>query len=281
MIGLSVNWFPGHMVKARKEIEANLSLVDTVIILLDARAPFSCRNPMLEKIVSPKNKILLLNKSDLADPLSLNRNIQILNKSGSPAVAMNSLTGQGKKQIIEMIAASFAAKAQAFEKKGRRLRAVRVMVTGVPNIGKSTFLNNIVGRKASATGPQPGVTKGKQWVRLRKDIEFMDTPGIMWPKIENETQGLNLALLNIVGANAYDTYNTALYLINFMKENYPSHLLERFKIEDLSVPAETILERISFMKGHLRAKSVPEVDKTAQVLLQEFRGGKLGRMSLE
>ncbi|MDR1160440.1 MAG: ribosome biogenesis GTPase YlqF, partial [Syntrophomonadaceae bacterium] len=222
---MPVNWFPGHMVKARKEIETNLSLVDTVIILLDARAPFACRNPLLENIVSKKNKILVLNKSDLADPVKLAGHIQTLNKSGSLAAPMDSLTGKGKKQITEMISVSFISKAQTFKEKGRRLRAVRVMVVGVPNIGKSTFLNNMVGRKTSVTGPKPGVTKGKQWVRLRKDIEFMDTPGIMWPKIENEIQGLNLALLNIVGENAYDAYTTTLYLLNFMKEHYPSHLL--------------------------------------------------------
>jgi ribosome biogenesis GTPase A len=278
---MSVNWFPGHMVKARREIEANLKLVDVVIILVDARAPFSCRNPMLEAIIGNKPRLLVLNKIDLADGDITNRQIPALKNLGFSVVTMNSLTGTNKKRVLQEIETLFQPKAQALLAKGRKLRPVRIMVVGVPNTGKSTFLNIMVGKKTAATGAKPGITKGKQWVRIREDIELLDTPGLMWPKVETDDQGMKLALLDIVGENAYEPYQASLYLLAFLKVHYPQALRERFRIENTDDVEENLLAHISKLRGHLQPKGGLDIEKTAIVLLQEFRQGKLGKISLD
>lgn len=278
---MAINWYPGHMVKARREIEENIKLVDMVIMLLDARAPFSCRNPDLEKIASRKKLVLVLNKMDLADKETMERQIQALKGEGHTVAAMDSLSGKGAKQVLQVLRNTYQEKAREMRQKGRRVRPARVMVTGVPNVGKSTFLNSMVGQKAAKTGDKPGVTKGKQWLRIREDMEFMDTPGLMWPRLEAEEQGLKLALLNIVGEHAYDEYEAALYLVQVLKDKVPQALKERYKVELADESAEEVLREISRKRGHLVAGGEPDVEKTSRVLLQEFRKGSLGRISLD
>ena len=269
------------MLKARKEIESNLKLIDIVVILLDARAPFSCRNPMLESMVRSKKTILVFNKIDLADPAVYEKQVHLLRSQKQVVVTMNSLSGEGKKQVLKAIETLFHPVVEAMQAKGRKRRAARIMVAGVPNTGKSTFLNNIVGKKTAVTGAKPGITKGKQWVRIRDDVEILDTPGVMWPKIENEEQGMKLALLNIVGENAYDPYYIALFLLSLLQKHYPSVLQERFREKNLDEPLEIIMQNIARQRGHLLPQAHLDVDKTANVLLQEFRQGKLGRISLD
>ncbi len=278
---MSINWFPGHMVRARREIEENLKLVDIVLVLLDARAPFSCRNQMLENMLARKTCIYILNKSDLADKNRTANSLKQLNTLNRKALPLDSLSGEGLNLIIKSIKSVYAEKAQISLDKGRRLRAPRLMVVGVPNIGKSTFLNRLVGKKTAATGPRPGVTKGKQWVRIREDMDVLDTPGIMWPKIESIEQGFKLALLDIVGENAYDNYEVALYLITFLKKTYPHVLSSRYKINDQDLSVELTLEEIAAKRGYINAGGIADIDKAAVILLQEFRTGKLGRVSLE
>lgn len=278
---MSINWFPGHMVKARREIEENIKLVDIVVMLLDARAPFSCRNPELEKMVSRKKVILVLNKMDLADNNGMHKHMALLRSQGFTVAAMDSVSGRGKREVLQAISMSYQTLADEMLQKGRRVRPARVMVVGAPNIGKSTFLNSLVGKKMAATGAKPGVTRGKQWLRVREDIEFMDTPGLMWPKIENEEQGLKLALLDIVGEKAYSEYDAALYLVGLLKTKSPQILGEKFKLKDLSLSPEDMMEAIARYRGYLVKGGGVDLEKTCKLLLQDFRKGKLGPINLD
>lgn len=278
---MSINWFPGHMVKARREIEENIKLVDIVTMLVDARAPFSCRNKELEKIVRGKKIIFVLNKMDLAAPDSTVEYMETFNKQGFMAVAIDSSSGKGAREVIQSIKLAFKDQEEEMLRRGRRIREARVMVAGVPNIGKSTFLNCLVGKKIAKTGAKPGITRGKQWVRVRDDIEFLDTPGLMWPKVQSEEQGLKLALLDIVGEHAYNEYDVAIYLINFLATKAPQILHDNFQLVDLEKSNDEILRDIARRRGHLVKGGELDTDKTCLVLLQEFRKGKLGRISLD
>lgn len=276
-----IQWFPGHMVKARREIEENLKLVDMVIMLLDARAPMACRNPELEKMIRQKNLILVLNKIDLAESGRTSRSKQLLKKQGYRVAAMDSVHCRGTKQLLDLVQEVYAPQAAAMVQKGRRIRPVRVMVVGVPNVGKSTFLNCLAGRKMARVGEKPGVTRGKQWLRIREDIELLDTPGLMWPKIGDEKQGLKLAVLNIIGENAYQEYDVALYLVDCLKERHPEILQERYRVKDIEQPTEEILAAIAAARGLLIKGGGADMDKVSRLVLQEYRRGTMGSISLE
>ncbi len=278
---MSINWFPGHMVRARREIEDNLKLVDIVVFLLDARAPFSCRNPELEKISAQKKSIVVLNKIDLAPPQTVRRYMTRLKAEGRSVAAVNSLSGKGKKDVLQAIEKYYAAMAESMRLKGRRVRPARVMVAGVPNVGKSSFINALVGHKTAVTGAKPGVTRGKQWVRIREDIELLDTPGLMWPKIENEEQGLKLALLDIVGEKSYSEEEAAIYLLRVLKQKNPGAISERLLISDPALPEHEMLEQIARNRGFLTRGAQVDLDKTCRSLLQDFRKGKMGQIALD
>ena len=278
---MSINWFPGHMVKARREIEENMKLVDIVAILLDARAPFSCRNADLEKMSSKKRLLLVLNKMDLAEPESTRRYLAQLQNQGFMATAIDSTSGKGLSEVIQAIKSAYQPLVEVMLGKGRRVRAARVMIVGVPNIGKSTFLNCLVGKKMASTGAKPGITRGKQWVRVRDDIELMDTPGLMWPKVKSEEQGLKLALLNIVGEKAYQEQEAAMYLLKTLQTKAPHILMEKLKLSNPENSPEVLLEEIARNRGHLLKAGALDLSKTYTALLHDFRKGKLGRISLD
>lgn len=278
---MAINWYPGHMVKAKREIEENVKLVDIVLMLLDARAPFSCRNRDLEKIVSRKKLVFILNKMDLASPNCTQQYQKTLQDEGYLVAVMDSSSGKGAKDVMQTIKDAYQEQADQMLAKGRRVRSPRVMVVGVPNIGKSTFLNCLVGQKAARTGAKPGLTRGKQWVRVREDIEFMDTPGLMWPKVEDEEQGLKLALLNIVGENAYNEYDVALYLTKILKEKAPQVIFTKYKVENVDRGEVEIMEDIARKRGYLNKGGVPDIDKTCSLLIQDYRRGNLGKISLD
>ncbi len=278
---MAINWYPGHMVKAKREIEENMKLVDIVAMLLDARAPFSCRNADLEKISRRKKLVFILNKMDLASPDSTRQYLSRLREEGELATAIDSTSGKGLPEVIEVIKAAYQSQTAEMLRKGRRIRSARVMIVGVPNIGKSTFLNCLVGKKMAQTGAKPGITRGKQWVRVRDDIEFMDTPGLMWPKVEAEEQGLKLALLNIVGENSYNEEEVALYLLRILQEKAPEIISEKLKISDTQTSLEELLQEISRKRGHLLKAGALDLGKTCTLLLQDFRKGRLGRISLD
>lgn len=278
---MAINWYPGHMVKAKREIRENIKLVDIVVMLLDARAPFSCRNADLEAIAAKKPIVFILNKMDLVSMEQIKKYKKALEDEGFAVGAIDSISGKGSKEVLNELRKAYQPIADQMVSRGRRVRPARIMVVGVPNIGKSTFLNCMVGRKMAKTGAQPGVTRGKQWIRVREDIEFMDTPGLMWPKIENAEQGYKLALLNIVGENAYSEYDVALFLIKALQKNVPQVLLDKFKLDSTEGSAEELLGAISRKRGHLVKGGELDLEKTSQVLLQEFRKGNISHISLD
>ncbi|MEQ8174926.1 MAG: ribosome biogenesis GTPase YlqF [Syntrophomonadaceae bacterium] len=277
---MSINWYPGHMVRAKREINENLKLVDIVAIILDARAPFSCRNRELENMVGKKPVLMVLNKSDLAAPNLTRQYLESLRAEGFLALAMDSLHRKGKKTLLEALKTAYQTKSREMLAKGRRVRPARVMVAGVPNTGKSTFLNCLVGRNTAATGARPGITRGKQWVRIQSDMELLDTPGVMWPKIDNPEQGLKLALLDIVGQNAYNEVEVACYLLEVLKMKGEPELLERSGL-NVTQDTATALQAFSLKKRFCLPGGSADEEKTAHFLLQEFRKGRLGRISLD
>jgi ribosome biogenesis GTPase A len=239
------------MVKARREIEANITLVDIVLILLDARAPFSCRNKELEIISAKKKIIYVLNKIDLALPEVTTAYLDMLRQEHGWAVGIDSISGKGSKEVLQTIMKSYQEQAQKMLDKGRRVRPARIMVAGVPNVGKSTFLNCLVGQKAAKTGNKPGVTRGKQWIRLREDMELLDTPGLMWPKIESEEQGLKLALLNIGGGKCLSGRDCCIILASCFSAKMAAGIKEPFKLESIDKEETALLEDIARKRGHL------------------------------
>ncbi|WP_054697253.1 ribosome biogenesis GTPase YlqF [Syntrophomonas palmitatica] len=278
---MSINWFPGHMVRARREIEENLKLVDIIVFLVDARAPLSCRNPELERLGAKKKSLMVLNKIDLIPPQTLKNYMFRLKQEGRSAAAINSLTGKGKKDVLHAIEKTYFPVAEAMRLKGRRVRPARVMVAGVPNVGKSSFINCLVGQKTAVTGAKPGVTRGKQWVRIREDIELLDTPGLMWPKVENEEQGLKLALLDIMGERAYAEEEVAIYLLRLLKAKTPAVISERLLINNPTGTEYEMLEQIARNRGFLSKGAQVDLEKTCRSLLQDFRKGKLGQIALD
>jgi len=275
------SWFPGHMVKARREISENLKLVDVVIEILDARAPQSTRNLELENMCRSKPVLMVLNKIDLVGTEDLNSWVNKLNREGFTAVGINAITGEGKKSIIPIIEKLYQPAAEIMKAKKRRIRPPRVMVVGIPNVGKSTFLNSMVGKKMARTGSQPGVTRGKQWVRVEGRLDLLDTPGLMWPRISEPDQGLKLAALAILGQKAYTNEEVARYLIRVLQKSAPQDLEARFGITGVAdLDEEQVMEGIARFRGFADQKGYDH-NKTAVFILGEFRKGRMARIVLD
>lgn len=284
---MQVQWFPGHMAKTKRMIQEQLKLVDVVIELVDARLPVSSRNPLLEQLVGDqKPRVVILNKEDLADPQRTAYWVNQFNQqSGCRAFAFNAATG--KKQLIgrlkEALLELTAEKRERMAKKGIRKQTVRCMIVGIPNVGKSTFINLIAGKKAAQTGDKPGVTRGTQWIRLDDDLELLDTPGILWPKFEDEAVGFRLAVTGAVSDEVFDHDEAALQLIAFLQQRYPQLLRERFKLDETVLTEEplAILEQIGRNRGCLLKGGRIDYGKASKGILLDFRQAKIGRITLE
>lgn len=277
---MNYQWYPGHMTKAKRMMQENLMLIDLMIELVDARIPLSSRNPDIDELGRNKSRLILLNKSDLADA-SVNREwMEYFKEQGIHAVEVNSRSGAGVKSIQAVVREACRDKIERDRRKGIRNRPIRAMVAGIPNVGKSTFINTFAGRACTKTGNKPGVTKGKQWIRLHKSLELLDTPGILWPKFEDQQAGMRLAWIGSMNDEILQIEELALELIGYLRTAYGGVLSSRFGIEengeDFEILTEICIRRRCFLKGE-----EPDLRKASSMLLEEFRSGKLGRISLE
>lgn len=277
---MNIQWYPGHMTKAKRMMQENIKLVDLVMELVDARIPQSSRNPDIDELGKNKARILLLNKWDLADDTKTDAWSRYFQKQGLHVVKLNSRSGTGVKSINGVVQEACREKMERDRRRGILNRPVRAMVVGIPNVGKSTFINSFAGRACAKTGNKPGVTKGAQWVRLNKQVELLDTPGILWPKFEDPKVGLRLALIGSVKDEILNIEDLALELLRFLKKEYPGVLAERYGVEEDREEAE-LLYGIAGNRGCLLKGNQPDPGKAAAILLEEFRSGKLGRMTLE
>lgn len=278
---MNINWYPGHMAKTKRLLTENLKLVDIVIELLDARVPKSSQNPDFKGIFNNKKRIKVLNKSDLADPAVSEEWKTYFQSQGIPCIFINSKSGSGFKRLLSEIELQLKEKFERDARRGLLRRPVRAMVVGIPNVGKSTFINRLTGRSATRTGDRPGVTRDKQWIKVNKKIHLLDTPGILWPKFEDQQTGLNLALTGAIKDEIMDIQELSYKLLSFLACNYNSQLEERYEINTADRQDYEILSDIAFRRGYLKDEGQPDTFKTAQILLDEFRGNVIGRISLE
>lgn len=273
-------WYPGHMTKAKRMMQENIKLIDLVIELVDARIPVSSRNPDIDELGKNKSRMILLNKADLAEDKWNDAWAEYFREKGFFVVKLNSKKGGGLKSIQGVIQEACKEKMERDRKRGILNRPVRAMVVGIPNVGKSTFINALAGKACAKTGNKPGVTKGKQWIRLNKQVELLDTPGILWPKFEDQKVGLRLAFIGSIKDEILNTEELAAELIKFLNANYPGVLEEKYSVEP-SDDAYVMLASIARSRNCLLKGSELDTEKAALLLLDDFRNGKLGRLTLE
>lgn len=273
-------WYPGHMTKAKRMMQENIKLIDLVIELVDARIPLSSRNPDIDELGKNKARLILLNKADLAEDRWNDAWIRYFEEKGFHAVKVNSRKGGGMKSIHNVIQEACREKIERDRKRGILNRPVRAMVVGIPNVGKSTFINSLAGKACAKTGNKPGVTKGKQWIRLNKQVELLDTPGILWPRFEDQAVGLRLAYIGSIKDEILNTEELAAELIGFMQEHYAGVLEEKYQISPAADPYG-MLNAIAESRHVLGKGNTLDTEKTAQLFLEDFRSGKLGRLTLE
>ena len=277
---MNIQWYPGHMTKARRMMEEDIKLIDLVIELVDARLPLSSRNPDIDNLAKNKARLILLNKSDLSDERANNQWTEYFKEKGFFVVKLDSRSGAGMKAINGIIQEACKEKIERDRKRGIINRPVRAMVVGIPNVGKSTFINSYAKKACTKTGNKPGVTKGKQWIKLNKNLELLDTPGILWPKFEDQQIGLKLAMAGSINDEILNIAELAVELIKFLLKEYPGTILERYGVEE-DMKELDILEQIGVKRGCLKKGSVIDIDKAADIVIDEFRAGKLGKISLE
>lgn len=273
-------WYPGHMTKARRMMQENIKLIDLVIELVDARIPMSSRNPEIDELGKNKARLILLNKSDLAEDKWNDAWMEYFKEKGYSVVKVNSKKGGGIKSIQGVIQEACKEKIERDRKRGILNRPVRAMVVGIPNVGKSTFINALAGKACAKTGNKPGVTKGKQWIRLNKNVELLDTPGILWPKFEDQTVGLRLAYIGSIKDEILNTEELSAELIQFLEVSYPGILAEKYGIEETG-NGFADLSKIAESRHCLVRGNELDTEKAARMLLDDFRNGRLGKITLE
>jgi len=279
---MDIQWYPGHMAKAKRKIQENLKLVDVVIELLDARVPLSSRNPEIDNLAAGKIRIIVLNKFDLSNPHVNNLWQEYFENMGAKVIMANSINGSGLNSIYPAAAALMSEKIARQKARGRLMVPVRAVVVGIPNVGKSTFINKLYGKGIAKTGDRPGVTKANQWIKVKPDFELLDTPGILWPKFEDATVGRNLAFTGAIKDEIMDIEALSRDFVGFMRVNYPGLLKDRYNIEYAPDAANhEILELICKNRGFILKGQEADYKRVAVILLDEFRGGILGKISLE
>ncbi len=273
-------WYPGHMTKARRMMQEDMKLIDVVIELVDARIPYSSKNPDIDELAKNKSRVILLNKYDMADPRHTDSWKAYYEEKGYFVALVNSKNGNGVKKVNDVVQLACREKIERDRKRGILNRPVRGMVVGIPNVGKSTFINSFAGKACAKTGNKPGVTKGKQWIKLSKSIELLDTPGILWPKFEDQAVGQRLAFIGSIKEELLNVLELSLELIKFLTLHYPKSIVNYYKTED-SDDAVTILSRVAERRGCRLKGGELDLNKAAGIILDDFRNGKLGGITLE
>lgn len=275
-----LQWYPGHMTKAKRQMQEDLKLIDLIIELVDARIPLSSRNPDIDELGKNKARLILLNKSDLADERYNEQWSAYFQKKGFYVVKVNAKSGAGLKSIQGVIQEACKAKIERDRRRGIKNRPIRAMVVGIPNVGKSTFINSYAGKACAKTGNKPGVTKGKQWIRLNKTLELLDTPGILWPKFEDQEVGKRLAFIGSIKDEILNLEELSLELLDYIRTNYPGLLNTRYGIEEEGTPV-SLLEAVADKRKCLIRGQEIDYAKAAGIVMEEFRNGKIGRITLE
>ncbi len=277
---MNIQWYPGHMTKAKRMMEEDIKLIDLVIEIVDARLPMSSRNPDIDKLSNNKARLILLNKSDLSDERANKQWMDFFKEKGFHVLEINSKSGKGVNQINGIIAEACKEKIERDRRRGIKNRPVRAMVVGIPNVGKSTFINSYAKKACAKTGNKPGVTKGKQWIKLSKTLELLDTPGILWPKFEDQQVGIKLALLGSIKDDILNLSELSLELIKRLQESYPEALKDRYQLDDISDPLQ-VLNDIARVRGCKLKGDELDIEKASTLLIDDFRNGRLGRITLE
>lgn len=276
-----IQWFPGHMAKARRMLQENAPLVDVILEILDARCPAASSNPDLMSLVAHKARIKVLNKADLADRDATQRWVAYFRARGEVAIPLDAVKGNGARELIAAIREAFAPRLAEWTARGRKPRPARVMAVGIPNVGKSSAINRLVGARKAAVGNRPGVTRGKQWVRIGGNIELLDMPGVLVPRFENQWDGILLAAVGCIKEEVFDSRDVASQILPLLWEKVPEAVRQRFGLTALSPVAEENFEVIGRARGLLRSGGVVEDEKVAALILRELREGRLGRLTLE
>ncbi len=283
---MNIQWYPGHMTKAKRAMKEDMKLIDLIIELVDARVPLGSRNPDIDDLGAGKARMVLLNKSDLADEKINGQWVEYFINQGFQVVKVNCKTGDGLKQIGVAVQEACKEKIERDRRRGIQNRPIRAMVVGIPNVGKSTFINAFAKKACAKTGNKPGVTKGNQWIRLNKTLELLDTPGILWPKFDDQQVGLHLAFIGSINDEILNKEELALELIQLLSRNYPKALAERYQIEKPAAPltageSHLILKEIARVRACLLKGGELDTAKAAAIVLEDFRSGRLGRITLE
>jgi len=284
---MQFQWYPGHMTKAKRAMQEDIKLVDLVIELVDSRVPLASRNPDIDELGKNKSRLVIMNKADLADEKINKQWEAFFKEKGYYVVMMDSRSSAGKGAVQRVIAEACRAKIERDRKRGILNRPVRAMVVGIPNVGKSTFINSIAGKACAKTGNKPGVTRGNQWIRLNKQVELLDTPGILWPKFEDQTVGLKLAMIGSIKDDIINTTELGVEIIGFLAKEYPEALPKRYAIDgfaaesDVMMSAVELLRKIAEKKNCRKQGNELDLDRMAMMVVDDFRSGRLGKISVE
>ena len=282
---MDINWYPGHMTGAKRKMQEELKLVDCIIEILDARLPISSRNPDINPLCNGKGRVLLLNKIDLADPAETRKWLEYFKKEGYQVVTLDSRNRKEALKVNAAVREACKEKIERDRRKGIMNRPVKAMVCGIPNVGKSTFINSFVGRASAKTGNKPGVTKGNQWIRISNDLNLLDTPGILWPKFEDQTVGYKLAFIGSINDNILDINDIAFELLKYLQKYYCNLLADRYKLEDVAITPETdtlsILDGIAIDRKCLKKGGEPDYLRASKLILDDLRSGRLGRITFD
>lgn len=277
---MNYQWYPGHMTKAVRMMQENIKLIDLVIELVDARTPMSSKNPDIDSLTGNKARVILLNKADLADPAGNAAWTEYFKKKGFHVLEINARTGAGVRAVQGLVQEACKEKIERDRRRGIKNRPIRAMVVGIPNVGKSTFINAFAGKGCTKTGNKPGVTKGKQWIRLNQNLELLDTPGILWPRFENQQVGERLAMIGSINDEILHADELAAAILIYLQKHYQGKIRERYEIEE-SGDAYAMLKEISIQRKCFLKGEEPDLLRTSRIIVDDFRGGRLGRITLE